>query len=126
MIHDVTGLVTGFTGLALAAAGLLLALLAGLRLLVVGRRPGRGRWARGVAAGGLVLLLCGAALLAGEELDVLRHFTDRGAWALAAASVAVSAAAGIRAGRGRPPRVLEAPTSGEAASPEPPAARPRP
>ncbi len=96
-----TGLLTGAMGLGLAALGVLLAFFAGLRLLVLIRRPGKGRIARGIAVSGLVLLLCGAVLLAGEELDVLRHLTDRASWLLSGLSLLLAVFAGIRAGRRR-------------------------
>lgn len=104
---DGLGPVTGFTGLALAAAGVLLALLAGLRLLFLIRRPGKGRIATGIAVAGLVLLMCGAALLAVEELSVLHallRVTDRAPWALATVSLVLAVAVGVRAGLRRGPR----------------------
>lgn len=106
MTGEITGLLTGFTGLCLAAGGVVLALLAGLRLLFLIRKPGKGRIARGVAVGGLVLVLCGAALLAGEELDVLRHVTDRAAMPLSGVAVLLAIVAGVRAGRRRGPRAM--------------------
>jgi hypothetical protein len=102
MLNEITGLATGFAALALSGAGLSLAFLAGLRLLFLGllaRRPGKGRIARGVAVAGLVLLVCGAVLLAGEELDVFRKFTDRAAMPLAGLSVLLAGWVGVRAGR---------------------------
>jgi hypothetical protein len=116
-IFDMTGLLTGVMGLGLAALGVLLTFLAGVRLLFLIRRPGKGRIARGIAMAGLVLILCGAALLAGEELDVLRHVTDRAAWMLSALSLLLALFAGIRGGRRRRDAV-----SGSAAPPERPAA----
>lgn len=107
MMTEISGLLTGLAGLGLAASGLVLALLAGLRLLVVIRKPGKGRIARGIAVAGLVLVLSGAALLAMEELDVFRHATDRVATWLSGVAVLLAMAAGIRAGRRRAPRVVE-------------------
>ncbi len=116
-MNEVSGLLTGLTGLGLAAAGVVLALLAGLRLLFLIRKPGKGRIARGVAVAGLVLILCGAVLLAGEELDVFRRATDRFAWALTGASVLVALLAGVRAGRRRRGAEPEKPEPGEKAEP---------
>lgn len=113
-----TGLLTGLSGLVLAALGLLLAFFAGLRLLFLIRKPGKGRIARGIAAAGLVLILCGAVLLACEELYVFRQFTDQVAWLLNAVALSLAAFLGVRAGRRRgraepaPPSV---PGEGEAA-----------
>jgi hypothetical protein len=113
-----TGLLTGFAGLALAALGLLVALLAGLRLLFLIRKPGKGRVAKGIASAGLVLVICGAVLLAGEELGVLREATDRLVWPLSGIALLLAGFAGVRAGRRRG-RVepLPAPSAGEPAGP---------
>ncbi len=124
-MNEITGLLTGLTGLGLAAAGVVLALLAGLRLLFLIRRPGKGRVARGVAVAGLVLILCGAVLLAAEELDVFRRVTDRAPWVLTGVSVLLALLAGVRAGRRRrtpgEPEKAAAAEEAEEAEPQQPA-----
>jgi hypothetical protein len=100
-MNEVSGLLTGLTGLGLAGVGVVLALFAGLRLLFLIRKPGKGRIARGIAAAGLVLVLCGAVLLAAEELDVFRRATDRAPWVLTGVSALLALLAGVRAGRRR-------------------------
>lgn len=107
MMNEISGLQTGLAGLALAAVGLLLAFFAGLRLLFLIRKPGKGRIARGVAVAGLVLVLSGAVLLAVEELDLFRRAADRFAPWLSAIAVVLAVVAGLRAGRRREPRVVE-------------------
>ncbi len=107
MMNEISGLQTGLAGLALAGLGLVLAFFAGLRLLFLIRKPGKGRIARGIAVAGLVLILSGAVLLAIEELDVFRRATDRVASWLSGVAVVVALVAGLRAGRRRKPRVVE-------------------
>lgn len=118
MMNEISGLQTGLAGLALAGVGLVLAFLAGLRLLFLIRKPGKGRIARGIAVTGLVLILSGAVLLAIEELDVFRRATDRVASWLSGVAIVVALVAGLRAGRRRKPRVVE----GEIEAPPAPAA----
>lgn len=103
MIEHVTGFVTGLVGLTLGAAGLLLALLAGLRMLWVVRRPNKGHVARGIAVAGLVLLLCGALLVTVEDQagDPLRAVSDRSALWLAGGAVLVALLVGVRSARRR-------------------------
>lgn len=120
MLSDVTGLLTGLVGFALASAGLLLALLAAIRVLWVLRRPGKGRIARGIAVGGLVLVLCGALLLTVEEVSEARTATDRIAHVLAGASVLVALWAGVWSARRRPATTPLAPAAGASASQEVP------
>jgi glucan phosphoethanolaminetransferase (alkaline phosphatase superfamily) len=119
MIDEMTGLLTGLVGFALAAAGFLIALLASIRIAWVFRRPAKGRIARGLAVAGLVLLLCGALLVTVEEVDSpLRAASDSSAHYLAAAAVVLAAWAGYRSARRRTPGKAAAP-----AAPADPAAR---
>jgi len=111
MLENVTGLRTGLAGLALAAAGLLVALLASVRMLWVARKPAKGRIARGVAVGGLVLLVCGAVLVAMQEkLDSPQlALSDRLAYFLVALAVVLAVHAGYRSARRRKPATASAP-----------------
>ncbi|HYD41236.1 MAG TPA: hypothetical protein VEB43_10450 [Anaeromyxobacter sp.] len=103
MIDHVTGFVTGLVGVSLGAAGLLFALLAGLRMLWVVRRPDKGHVARGIAVAGLVLLLCGALLVTVEDRasDPLRAVSDRSALWVAGGAVLLALYVGYRSARRR-------------------------
>jgi hypothetical protein len=103
MIDHVTGFVTGLVGVSLGSAGLLFALLAGLRMLWVVRRPNKGHVARGIAVAGLVLLLCGALLVTVEDQasDPLRAASDRSALWVAGAAVLLALHVGYRSARRR-------------------------
>ncbi len=122
-VYDFVGFLAGLTGLGLALLGLLVALAAGVRLLWVLRRPGKGRIARGAAASGLALTLCGAALFLAAELSPFRRGVDRATGWIGPLSVLVSVAVGIRAGRRRsPPAGAAAPAEGPGRPVEPPGA----
>jgi hypothetical protein len=116
--YDVAGLVGGVAGAALFLLGVLIALLAALRILVVMRRPGKGRIARAIAAGGLVVACGGAALFWTAELAPFRRAVDRSALPAAGVVAALAIAAGWRVARRRP----AAPPGG--ADPAPPSAPP--
>jgi hypothetical protein len=125
MSSDTFGALTGLAGFFLAAFGVLLALFAGLRMLWVIRRPGKGRIARGIAVGGLVLALCGALLFTVEEVgDSIRGTSDKLVHYLAALSALVAVLAGVRAARRRPaPKPVE-PEATDDAAPAPQATPP--
>ena len=99
--YDIAGLVGGVAGGACFLIGLLLALLGSLRMASVAWRPQRGRIARGLAAGGLVLALCGAALFWTAELAPFRRAVDLAALPAAAVFLVLSTLAGVRVGRRR-------------------------
>ena len=125
-VYDFVGLVAGVTGLGMVLLGLLLAALAGLRLLLLVRRPGKGRVARGVAAAGLALVACGVGLFFLAELSPFRRGVDRAVLPLGLLALALAVLAGVWAGRGRRGRPQPAaPVAGPAAAPqEPPPVRP--
>jgi hypothetical protein len=100
-VYDFVGFLAGLTGLGLALLGLLLALGAGLWLLVVLRRPGKGRIARSAAVGGLVLALCGIGLFLLAELSPFRRGVDRATGLFGLLALLLSVAAGIWSGRRR-------------------------
>jgi peptidoglycan/LPS O-acetylase OafA/YrhL len=102
-VYDFVGFVSGLTGLCLTALGLLLSLVAGVRVLSVLHRPGKGRIARGIAFGGLALCLCGVALFFTAELSPFRRRVDRATVVLGPLALAMAVAAGIWAGRRRRP-----------------------
>jgi hypothetical protein len=93
MINDLAGFVTGVAGLGLFALGLLVALL---------RKPAKGWIARGIAAGGLVLALCGALLFTVEEVAPFRRTTDDFVSVLSGAAFLLAIWAGVRCARRRP------------------------
>jgi hypothetical protein len=122
-VYDFVGFLSGLTGLGLALLGLLVALPAGLRLLWVLRRPGKGRIARGAAAGGLALALCGVALFLAAELSPFRRGVDQATGKLGLLAFLLSVAAGVWAGRRRaPPQEPAAPAKGAGQAGEPPGA----
>ncbi len=102
-VYDFTGFLAAMSGLGLAVFGLLVAVAAGLRLLFVLRRPGKGRVARGVAVGGLVLFLCGFATYVLGDLSPspYRRAVDGLAVPLLVVSLVLAILAGWRAGRRR-------------------------
>ena len=104
-MSETFGAITGLIGFTLVAVGVLLALFAGIRMLWVIRRPGKGRIARGIAVGGLVLALCGALLFTIEDRQLsFRAASDRIWQWLAGLSVLIAVLVGARAGRRRPAR----------------------
>ena len=66
-MNDLPGLVGGLAGTALFMLGAAIAAGAGLRMALVLRRPEKGRLARGVAAGGGVVGVCGLGLFYGAQ-----------------------------------------------------------
>jgi hypothetical protein len=105
-VYDFVGFLSGLTGLGLTVLGLLLTLLFGLRVLSVIHRPGKGRIARGIALGGLVLTLCGVALFFTAELSPFRRGVDRAAGRLGLLALSLAVTTGVWAGRRRSPRIL--------------------
>jgi hypothetical protein len=103
-VYDFVGFLSGVAGLGMALLGLLLAALAGLWMLLVIRRPGRGRVARGIAAAGLALVACGVGLFFLAELSPFRRGVDRAVLPLTALALLLSVLAGWWAGRRRRPR----------------------
>jgi hypothetical protein len=100
--YDAAGLVGGLLGAVLFLLGLLVALVAAFRIALVVRRPAKGRIARGIAAGGLVLAAGGAALFWAAELAPFRRSVDRAALPTAGIAVLLAVAAGWRLARSRP------------------------
>jgi len=120
-VYDFVGFLSGVTGLGMAVLGLLLATLAGLRLLLLVRRPGKGRGARGVAAAGLALGACGVGLFLLAELSPFRRGVDRAVLPLTLLALALAALAGVGAGRRRRGRPEPPPpAAGPAATPQEP------
>jgi len=117
--YTFVGLVSGAAGLGLALVGLVLAVLGGLRLLLI--PGGRRRVGRGLALGGTVLLLCGLALFLAADLlpaPALRRAVDRDVVPLSLAALLLAAAAGLRAGRRRKPPTLPPPPATEGPPPQ--------
>lgn len=101
-LYDFAGLAGGLGGAALFVGGVLVALLAGLRLATVARRPGKGRIARGIAAGGAVIAAAGAALFWLAELAPFRRSVDHLTAPLAGLALVLGVLAGWRVARRRP------------------------
>lgn len=112
-MSEVTGLVSGLTGAALSCAALLVALAAAVRVLIVLRRPGKGRWSRAIAAGAGVLGAVGLALFVASELapDPVRHLLDDGARGIAAGALAIAGWVTLRKALRRAPAPADAPLS---------------
>ncbi|BDG03293.1 hypothetical protein [Anaeromyxobacter oryzae] len=118
-VYDFAGLAGGLGGAALFLAGVLVAIFAALRLAVAGRRPGKGRVARGLAAGGGVLAAEGAALFWVAELAPFRRAVDHVTGPLAGVALVLGAVVTWRVARRRP---APAPAEETAASGGPTAA----
>ncbi len=104
-LSQLAGATSGLLAAGLAVVGVLILLLVSARLPFVIRRPGKGRFAKGFAAGALVLLVCGALLFLAADLTdgypSFRHLLDAVAPWVAALMLLAAAWAGVRAGRQR-------------------------
>jgi hypothetical protein len=111
---DLTGLVSGLVAVSLFSFALLVAVGAAVRLLLVLRRPGQGRIARGLLGGAGLAGLVALGLFAGSEAAPTRwrHRLDRAAPAVALAALAAAAVATWRLAR-------RAPAPAERAEPPP-------
>lgn len=90
--YDFPGLVSGMIAFQLVLWGLVVAVLAGLRALLVRGQPGRGHVARGLLAGSGVVVAGGIAVGALAELTDAQRLLDRlGSPALALVAVAGAA-----------------------------------
>jgi hypothetical protein len=125
--YDFPGLVSGFIGFQLLLWGLVLALLSGLRALLVRGQAGRGHLARGILAGSALIVAAGLLVLLLSELTGWQRMLDAaGAPLLAGLGVLGAAALAVRGARRRGPAPSaegEAPVSGDA---PPPAGDPGP
>jgi uncharacterized membrane protein YedE/YeeE len=96
--YDFPGLVGGVAGAWLFFLGAVLAILAGLRLAWLARRPGKGttgRIARGLLAAGGVAQTAGIALYWAAERSALRRELDHLAPWIAVLTVSVAAFAAV-------------------------------
>lgn len=104
-LSQLAGATSGLLAVGLAVIGLLILLPVSARLAFVIRRPGKGRIAKGLAAGALVLLLCGALLFLAADLTdgypTFRHLLDAVALWASTVMLVVAAWVGVRAGRRR-------------------------
>jgi drug/metabolite transporter (DMT)-like permease len=101
--YDFPGFVGGMTGTWLFLIGFLVAAGAAVRVALVIRRPGQGRVARGVLAGGGVVGIAGCVLFYGAQATRHASAFDRAAIAAAIASVVVGTLTAVRLARRRPP-----------------------
>jgi hypothetical protein len=124
--YDFAGLVGGLVATWLFLGAVAISVGAALRLVLVLRTPGKGRWARGLVAGGAVAGLGAVGLFAASQsLAVpvrLRHALDRAAPFIALAAVAGGALAAVRLARRR---ARQAPASAASTPPDPGAPRER-
>ena len=101
--YDFAGLVGGLVATWLFLGAVAISVVSALRLVLVLRTPGKGRWARGLVAGGAVAGLGAVGLFAASQsLAVpvrLRHALDRAAPIIALAAVASGALATVRVAR---------------------------
>jgi hypothetical protein len=101
--YDFPGLVSGIIGFQLALWGTVLAVLSGLRALLVRGQPGRGHVARGLFAASGILVAGGAAVLALAELtDWQRALDSAVAPLLAGVAVVGGGALAVAIARRRP------------------------
>jgi len=118
-LYDFPGLLSHLIAFQLLLWGVVVAVLAGVRALLVRGQPGRGHWARAILAGVSLPIAASFALAALAELTDEQRFLDRfGAPALAAAAVLGGAWLAARLGhRGRARARAAAETP---AAPQPP------
>lgn len=122
--YDFAGAVAGLAGAGLLLLSVLVAVLAGLRLAVVRRRPGKGRIARAVLAFAVVVGASGLVLFAAAEVTPARRALDQRAGTLAALSVLLGLVAAWRAGRRRAAGPAQEAAPAESPPPEAPASPP--
>lgn len=99
--YDFAGLVSGLAGAWLFLLSALVAVVAALRLAVVRRRPGKGRFARGALAFAAVIGVAGLALFFAADFAPFRRALDRHAGALVGGIAGAGLLAAWRAGRRR-------------------------